>query len=255
MSIKDAIAQKLATIAANSPRVYAAGETKGVEEGKQAEYDAFWDAYQQNGARRAYENAFGGNGWTAQTLKPKFNIVVEGSMASLFQYCAFEGDLAQHFEDLGISFNTSGATSAHNLFGNATKVTRIPAVDISKCAAASTALFTNDYELVTIDELTIASNNSFSGAFTSCRDIVNLKINGTAGLTSIDLHWSKKLSKASIESVIDALSSTTTGLTLTLSIAAVQSAFETSEGANDGNTSAEWTALVATKTNWTISLV
>ena len=50
------------------------------------------------------------------------------------------------------------------------------------------------------------------------------------------------------------LSDTASGKTLTLSLTAVNNAFETSAGAKDGSTSAEWTALVDAKTNWTITL-
>lgn len=64
-----------------------------------------------------------------------------------------------------------------------------------------------------------------------------------------------KLSKPSITSIINCLSTTTSGLTVTLSKTAVNNAFETSEGVADGSTSQEWLNLVATKTNWTISLV
>ncbi len=72
---------------------------------------------------------------------------------------------------------------------------------------------------------------------------------------SIDFYWCTKLSKASLTSIINGLSAETSGLTVTLSKTAVNKAFETSEGANDGSTSAEWLALIATKPNWNISLV
>jgi hypothetical protein len=65
------------------------------------------------------------------------------------------------------------------------------------------------------------------------------------GQKNFNVHWSPKLSKASIESIINALSSTTSGLTVTISKTAKEAAF----------TSAEWSALIATKSNWTISLV
>lgn len=58
------IAEKLTTVAENQQRVYDAG--------KQAEYDRFWDAYQQNGTRGSYSYAFGGVAWTDETLKPKY---------------------------------------------------------------------------------------------------------------------------------------------------------------------------------------
>jgi hypothetical protein len=40
-----------------------------------------------------------------------------------------------------------------------------------------------------------------------------------------------------------------------LPLRAVNKAFETSEGANDGKTSTEWETLIGTKTNWTIAYV
>ena len=70
---------------------------------------------------------------------------------------------------------------------------------------------------------------------------------------SVNMQWSP-LSKDSIISIINALSTATSDLPITLSITAVNNAFETSPGAADGSTSEEWTALIATKPNWTISL-
>lgn len=70
---------------------------------------------------------------------------------------------------------------------------------------------------------------------------------------SISFEW-LALDKASTKSIINALSNTATGQTLTLNIAAVNTAFETSSAAKDGSTSTEFAALVATKTNWTIVL-
>jgi hypothetical protein len=58
-----------------------------------------------------------------------------------------------------------------------------------------------------------------------------------------------------LTNIVNALSTTTTGLFVTLRKDAVNKAFETSEGAMDGSTSDEWLALAATKANWTISLI
>ena len=53
------------------------GETEayalGWDDGKQAEYDAFWDAYQSYGEPKPYTNAFGSM-WTAELFKPKYDI-------------------------------------------------------------------------------------------------------------------------------------------------------------------------------------
>lgn len=158
-------------------------------------------------------------------------------------------------KDLEILFDLSKITSAHSLFANAEKITRLPEINLVLCGAASSSIFTNCKALVTIDKLIVAANNaSMSGWFSSCAALQNMTIVGTIGTTGLNLRWSTKLSKASITSVITALSATTSGLTVTLSNAAVNNAYETSEGAADGSVSAEWAELIATKTNWTITL-
>lgn len=76
----------------------------------------------------------------------------------------------------------------------------------------------------------------------------DITFEGVIGGDSISFEHSTKLNKKSITNIISVLSDTDTGYTLTLSSTAVTNAF--------GSTTAdEWTALVATKQNWTISLV
>ena len=84
------IAEKLTTIAENEQKVFEAGYNEGKQEGygegqldgyndgydtgvidgRQAEYDAFWDIYQVNGARTDHQNAFGNFYWNKDTFKP-----------------------------------------------------------------------------------------------------------------------------------------------------------------------------------------
>ena len=45
------------------------------EAGKKAQYDAFWDRYQDYGDRRDYTMLFAGAGWTPETFKPKYKII------------------------------------------------------------------------------------------------------------------------------------------------------------------------------------
>jgi hypothetical protein len=108
--------------------------------------------------------------------------------------------------------------------------------------------------LHTIECIYPDENTIFSTAFNNCISLVYLRVNGVIGQNGFDIRWSTKLSKDSILSIVNALSPTTSGLTVTFSEAAVKKAFATSEGANDGNTSSEWLALVATKENWNIAL-
>jgi hypothetical protein len=72
---------------------------------------------------------------------------------------------------------------------------------------------------------------------------------------SISFEWMKALGKTNTKSIIDGLSDTAMGQTLTLNLAGVNKAYETASGANDGATSATFAELVATKPNWTITLI
>lgn len=44
------------------------------KKGQQAEYDRFWDEYQQNGTRTNYSYAFAGSAWTDASATPKYPI-------------------------------------------------------------------------------------------------------------------------------------------------------------------------------------
>lgn len=189
--------------------------------GKQAEYDAFWDGLQDYGNRYDYASGFNNVGWTDATFKPKYDIVVRGNGYGVFSY--------SRFTELKKTVDVTQATSIGAMFYTCTI-------------------------LKTINRLVVAESTRFDSTFGNCHALENLTIEGTIGQNGFNVQWSTKLSKASITSIIDALSTTTSGLTVTLSQTAVNNAFATSEGAADGSTSEEWLALVATRSNWTISL-
>lgn len=183
-------------------------------EGRQAEYDAFWDVFQNNGNPTNYYYKFSYAGWTDENFNPKYPIV-----------CA------------------AGTTAGMALFyaNNVITDTKVPIV---VQGSSVQAMFTNAVALTTIRKLTVHKNVTFQHTFTLCNALENITFEGVIG-TEISLPNSPKLSKASMESVFAALSDTTSGLTVTLSQTAKQNAF----------TDEEWAVLIATKPNWTISLV
>lgn len=213
------------------------------EEGKKAEYDAFWDAYQNKGARTNYGTSFSGNGWTKETFRPKYDIVVsEGYM--MFRYHNQDNepyDLAEHLETLGVKLRLSYASQYMFSYAN---VSRIPPLDFTVGLKAMQQTFSG-CKAVTIDKLKVNASTTYESPFSSMSKLQNLTIEGTIAKNGLNLQWSTKLSKASIESVINALSTTTSGLSITLSKTAVNNAFTTDE----------WTSLAGTKSNWTINLV
>lgn len=145
----------------------------------------------------------------------------------------------------------------HGMFMGCVALEIAPEIDTSGAQAIS-YLFSGCTALKTIPKLSLKNiqNTSYnvSNAFTNCTALENITFEGEIIVSGMTLQYSKLLSKESIISLINALSATTTGRKVTLSKTAVNNAFETSEGAADGSTSAEWLELIATKSNWTISL-
>jgi hypothetical protein len=194
------------------------------EAGKKAELDRFWDAYQENGNKTDYGYAFSGTGWTDETYKTiKYEIGSPKAFAGLYRYNNKVTDTVK-----GIDCKNS--TKLLNVFDGAEK-------------------------LKTIRKFKVYSNNTFASVFNNCNSLEERYIEGVIGQNGFNVQWSTKLSRDSLMRIINALSTETSGLSVTLSKTAVNKAFETNEGANDGSTSAEWLALANTKSNWTISLV
>ena len=99
-----------------------------------------------------------------------------------------------------------------------------------------------------------SNGTNFGNMFNGCSRLTNLTITGSINVSGMDLKAATKLSKASITSVVSALSASASGKSITFSKTAIGSAFETSSGAADGSASDEWLNLIATKSNWIISL-
>ncbi len=176
--------------------------------GKTAEYDRFWAAFQHSGQRVNWQNAFNNQLWTDETYNPKYPII---------------------------------STSGNSLFANTNITdTKVP-VDLS--AASNATSMCSWGKIKTFRKLIVHENLTFGSAFYNAQWLEELNVEGTIG-NSIDLHWSTKLFKASMESVVNALSAAKTGQTVTFSKTAKEAAF----------TAEEWAALIATKPNWTISL-
>lgn len=228
------------------------GEASGIEIGKQAEYDAFWDAYQENGTRTYYALAFSGKAWVDSIFKPKHNIVVTGYADYLFSQTGIT-DIKGLLEAQGRVLDTSGATTLNMSFYSSS-ITHLPTIDCSGVnrSTGMQYLINGNANLVSVEKVimpdpTLISNyNSF---LSGCPKLETVVIEGVIGKGGIAVDASTKLSHDSIVSIINALSTTTSGLAITLSKTAVNNAFT---GGVDGS---EWQALIATKPKWTISLV
>lgn len=167
------------------------------------------------------------------------------NFSSMFDGCSALTTIPKLDTSNGINFN--------QMFMNCTKLTDIPALDTSKGTSFS-FMFHNCRALTTIPVLNLSNCVKYSSVFFNCTALKNLTLTGLVKESGVDLRYSTELTKASITSVINALDASVSGKSVTLSLTAVNAAFETAAGAKDGSASAEWQNLIAAKPNWTISL-
>lgn len=225
------IAEKLTTVAENQQRVYDAGYSagqqasgggydEGYEAGQQAEYNRFWDTFQRETTITGLY-LFAGAGWNNNTYNPKRKIVVRNNATYMYYASAITN----------------------------TKVE----IDISALSGNLTGLFYSA-NIHTVPLLTVSEKTPLSAAFNEATKLANIVIGGIIG-QSCNMQ-ACPLTRDSIESVMSALSDTATGKTVTFKQSAVDKAFETYEGANDGSTneSSDWFTLKGQKTNWTYAL-
>lgn len=239
--------------------VHAAGEASML--------DQMWDLIQAKGKRSARcTSLFAYGAWDDDTFKPKY--AIKPTYAEyMFAYIGYSVpsskmlDLKGCFERAGVVLDTSGCTNMDMFAYNSPNITRFPAISFESCTLLN-ATFVSCSRLTSIDKIILRPDgkntiikDSYSRPFRGCTALTHMIVEGVIGCEYFDVSAAKSLDKESITSIISALSTTTSGLTVTLSEAAVNKAFETSAGANDGVSTVEWLELVERKPNWTISLV
>ncbi len=230
---------------------YTEGKADGIAEGKKSQYDEHWDNFQNYGTRTYYGDAF--RNTTFEHIRPKYKITPteQGSGIRIFYDCDnLKKVEAKYFDLSQIPIGRYASEGLYYTFTSCAVLEEIEDIGLSP-SYSYTGTFNYCTKLKTIAKITVDENTRFDSTttFGNCSALENLTIAGTIGQNGFDIHWSTKLSKASITSIINALSTTTSGLTVTLSKTAVNNAF------NGGSTGDEWLNLVATKNNWTISLV
>lgn len=213
------IAEKLQTIAENEQRVYESGNKKGysyghsigyeegqnigydsgyatgynfgcetgIEQGKQAEYDAFWDVFQKNGGAVNYNYAFAYGKFTDENYNPKYPIVC-----------------------------TNSTTGGQNMFRSSSITDTKQPITISTNGQGAF------YEcgIKTIRKLIVTEDTVFTNMFYATSTLENITIEGTIG-KDFNSNSCGKLTHDSAMSIINALkdfSGTTTTRTLDLNV-------------------------------------
>lgn len=232
---------------------------KVYEAGKKAEYDAFWDNFQNYGARRYYFTTFSNNNtsiWSCKNFKPKYDIICEGDCRQCFY--AWERnieptDIGAILKKQGVILDTSKATNLIDFFSYGYSIIgELPTISCES-AGANTARLFRGVAVTTIEKVIVTEQTIYTDWFLYSGNLENIVFEGTIAQNGLNFKDCKKLSKDSHISIVNAFSITAT-ISATFSKVAVDKAFETSVGANDGSTSPEWLALVGTRPNVSILL-
>lgn len=234
------LAEKLTIIANNEQKVYDAGYNEGInkggypggyadgyEEGKKAEYDAFWNAFQDGGKRTDYTYAFSRT-WFDEAFKPKYSVAPTNA-----DHMFFGGKMTtEGFKaaiEKGITFDFSNANLMAYAFSSMANLTEIPLdVSLEKAVSASnlTGTFSYNAKLETIKKIILRADGTSpmsDGIFSNSPKLKNVTFEGVI-TDSLKMGHCTELSADSIRSIITHLSDTASGKTLTLSATAVENA-------------------------------
>lgn len=243
-------------------KTYSDGLAEGEAVGREKCWNEYWDTTQQNGERTNYSYAFAYEKFKAENFCPKYDIT-PGKAAGTFAYSAIDKPIimSEWEQKNGIRFDASYCSDFNQTFRDSNVFREINVLDVSGVNASVntvtlSVLFFGNQTIQRINRLICGSKTTFvNTSFNGCTTIEYIGFDGVISGNGLDLHWSPLLNKDSIISLFNTLSTATTGLTVTLSRTAVANAFETAVGLANGASSEEWLALVASRSNWTISLI
>ena len=231
---------------------FASGKEVGIEQGKQAEYDAFWNSYQQNGNKRDYVYSFAGVSWNSENYKPKYKPILdtpysyEKPSSRMFAY--FDRNLKKppleiHEGDIDFSGRIN---EMHETFSNCNisiiEMNAIPS-SLNKMTGTFAQVDISASQIHTI-KIGVREETTYEGSCFRCERLANISfVEGSVIGTNISFQYCDKLTHDSLMNIISVLKDYSgTGTTRTLTLHADAKAILTdSEKA------------IATQKGWTIA--
>lgn len=183
------------------------GYQQGYQDAQTEDHRAFWDNFQDKGARTNYQYAFIGTSWSFKNFYPAYDIVPQGNASSCF-FNWSNGE--RHYDSLkkrlalcGVSLDTSRVVNMQQIFSN-TNITELPAISMVSATGTTRAFYSSTY-LHTIDKIIVSERTQFDRCFEKTPALVNVVFEGVIAQNGLDLSGSTKLSYASLRSVVDCL--------------------------------------------------
>lgn len=196
--ISEQTRNKLTTIAENEQKVY----DNGVADGKQAEYDAFWDGFLENGERKVFTMAFAN--WGCEYIRPNRKIIftyIDVDRAySVFQRCKKLKEIKKEYFDFS-QYTPKPDLSTGGWYYTFNNCRALEYFEDLGCQAGG-YYYTWAYgiSLHTVEVMRCCEEGVYAQPFNNCSKLVNLTIEGVIG-TSFPIQYSP-LSVASLKSIV-----------------------------------------------------
>lgn len=222
-------------------------DNRVINETKFAQNNAFWEVLQDKGLRQNYNKVF--MYFTDTNFKPRYDIVPTNGATSIFEYSQIT-DLVMLLDNAGVKLDFSKITvMPYRAFAFST-ITHCPAILMPENSSLNlNCTFHSCQKLETIDELLVFEGNLFTQTFNTCPSLKNIRFKEGSVIGQNISFPNSPLTQDSIVNIIETLSDTASGKTLTLKKSTVDSAFASSDD------QLYWNSLLALKPNWNISLV
>ena len=208
------------------------------EAGKQAEYDAFWDAYQNNGNQMPWgSQAFYGKWWNDVTFYPKYDIKPGGGGSNGYFFNNGVTNLRERIDGRGLKIIIPQGIYLTMFFRDSSTV-ELPDFDTSPSAQFA-EYCQNAKSLVTIPRINLTNATNINNAFSGTTSLKNITFEGVIPI-SINFQHSP-LSVASSKNAIKHLKNYNgTDKAGTCTVTFKASAFEELEAAGLAEEDNEW---------------
>lgn len=141
-------------------RAYEAGKAQGggndrYNEGVQAEYDRFWNAYQDNGQRIQYNYAFAGHGWDDDSYNPKYPIKAR----NVVNMYGTNINITDTKVSIDITGDSSYRVTVNQMFSGAAKMKTIRSLKVNEYTQFNSNAFTGCSALEEISFVGVITGN------------------------------------------------------------------------------------------------
>lgn len=186
---------------------YAEGKTdglaEGIEQGKQSQYDEFWDNLQNFGKKTTYAYFFRGTAF--EFIRPKYKVKAGGNdgVPQLCFSCPNLKKIEAEYFDLSGLPNSASSQGLYYAFGSCPKLEEIEDIGIPPLKRCDYA-FAWSNKLHTIAKIRPDENTAFANAFQGCSALMHIIVDGVIA-KAVNFQDCTKLSHDSLMSIINAL--------------------------------------------------